>query len=109
MKVRRGNLFDLATWETEFKYDVVMLMPGRLIENEEKERNEYLINLLKLKADRVLLYAYGDWLKRFNGLAGLVQAAGLGTHEVEVIRGPGAEALLIKTADIPVAAEAATP
>ncbi len=104
--VRRGDLFDLATLDGH--WDVVLLMPGRLMEQDNKDRTEYLLNMLRAHADRVLLYAYGDWLTRFDGLPALSAAAGFGAHQVDIVRGPGVEAMLISAADIP-AFDAAAP
>lgn len=98
--VRRGDLFDLATWSGE--WDVAMMMPGRLLEQDNRIRAEYLINVLKARADCVLLYAYGDWLTRYDGLIALAVAAGLGVHDGgNIVRGSGVEAMLISTANIP--------
>jgi len=73
VRTKRGDLFEVGIWEG--KFDVVLLMPGRLIEQPEKA--EALRAALNERAGIVLCYAYGDWLTRYGDLNGLVQAAGL--------------------------------
>jgi hypothetical protein len=57
------------------RYDLAMITPGRLIEGAE--RSDHLTALLRTRCDQVLVYAYGDWLTRYGGLAPLAEAAGL--------------------------------
>lgn len=93
VRIRRGSLFDLSLWESEF--DVIAFMPGRLLEVEGSQA-ALVREALKQRAKYVLLYAYGDWLEKFGGLGPLVASAGLGDGEVIVSsRGEGVEAALL--------------
>lgn len=62
-----------GAWPTPF--DVVLLMPGRLLEMEPRAAERVRDELRRHR--RVVVYAYGDWLARHDGLAGLCAAAGL--------------------------------
>ncbi len=91
--VRRGDIFDIELWDK--RYDVVALMPGRLIE-ATSERAESLRKALHARAGKILVYAYGDWLERWGGLGPLTAEAGLGAGEVVLYRrGDGVEAALL--------------
>ena len=91
--IRRGDMFDAALWNKQ--YDVVALMPGRLIE-VGKERAEQFRHALKQRAHSVLAYAYGDWLERFGGLGPLLSEVGLGNADVVNGKlGNGVEAALL--------------
>jgi hypothetical protein len=61
---RKGNMFDYGNY-TENYYNMVLLMPGRLLEMPENERNTY-IQFLKDRTDNILLYIYGDWIQKYN-------------------------------------------
>lgn len=54
-------------------YDVVLLMPGRLLEMAERDAAD--VRRL-LKGQRLVLYAYGDWLQKYGGLEPLASIAG---------------------------------
>lgn len=69
----QGDLFDFPF--PDAPYDVALFMPGRLIERSERARE--FVEKLRAASRRVVLYAYGDWLKRHGHLQGLMQAAGL--------------------------------
>lgn len=73
VNVWQGDLFDYPFEAAP--YDVVLLMPGRLL--EQPGRAKELVDKLRASAKRVVLYAYGDWLHRYGGLHGLMEAAGL--------------------------------
>ena len=64
-------------------FDVVLLMPGRLLEMEPRAAERVRDELRRHR--RVVVYAYGDWLARHDGLAGLCAAAGLPAPEDIVI------------------------
>ena len=72
-----GDMFDDGhKWIGNQQYSLAILMPGRLIEIPV-ERRQPLINRLTDQCQHVLVYAYGDWLTRFDDLVGLADAAGL--------------------------------
>ena len=72
-----GDLFDSdAIWPAGRRYAVALLMPGRLLE-ARPEQVQRLRWRLRTHCEQVVVYAYGDWLIRFGGLRGLVEAAGL--------------------------------
>jgi SAM-dependent methyltransferase len=54
--------------------DVVLVMPGRLLEMSQEDADLVRAGLLRKK--RVVVYAYGDWLARFGGLSELAAKAG---------------------------------
>ena len=57
-------------------------MPGRLVEARASGvamAAAVLLDALGSNVDRVVVYAYGDWLTRFGDLDGLVAATG---HEI---------------------------
>jgi hypothetical protein len=93
LPIRRGDLFNTELWNNH--YDVVAVMPGRLIEADQKQAAEFL-NVLRRRARHVLVYAYGDWLERFGGLGPLSAEAGLGAGDIVLYRrGDGVEAALL--------------
>lgn len=58
-----GSLFDVTLWDES--YDVVALMPGRLVESGVTEEMAQAVrNALTRRAKYLLLYAYGDWMER---------------------------------------------
>jgi 2-polyprenyl-3-methyl-5-hydroxy-6-metoxy-1,4-benzoquinol methylase len=72
-----GDLFENEEiWEGRRRYALALLMPGRLLE-AERQRATRLRSRLRTACDRVLVYAYGDWLTRHGGLGGLAEAAGI--------------------------------
>ena len=69
---------DLTSNWVEYQPDLVLLMPGRIIESDDPEA----IRAQVRRVPRVLVYAYGDWLTRYSSLDALCRAAGLlGTLE----------------------------
>jgi SAM-dependent methyltransferase len=72
-----GDMFDdHQHWVEGRRYALALLMPGRLLETDE-ERASALRERILQSCDQVLVYAYGDWLTREDGLAGLAREAGL--------------------------------
>jgi hypothetical protein len=71
-----GNMFceDLLS-RLDKSFELVLLMPGRLLEVDEKYRHT-LYNFLRKNAKNIMVYAYGDWLTRFEGLGRLATLAG---------------------------------
>jgi len=71
-----GDIFAAdAAWASR-RYDLALLMPGRLLE-ADAARSARVRDWLRANCDRLLVYAYGDWLTRYGSLAGLVETAGL--------------------------------
>jgi SAM-dependent methyltransferase len=72
-----GDMFALDNlWTEGWEFELVILMPGRLLE-VAPERAAHLRWWLQEHARYVLVYAYGDWLKRYTDLYGLAREAGL--------------------------------
>jgi hypothetical protein len=72
-----GNIFTSEhPWANNRRYSLALLMPGRLLEVPPEAANN-LKKRLQLQCDRLLVYAYGDWLTRYGNLAGLAKKAGL--------------------------------
>ena len=57
-------------------YSLVLLMPGRLLEVDDTSAAR-LRSWLQGHFEHLLVYAYGEWLTRHGGLAGLAEKAGL--------------------------------
>jgi hypothetical protein len=77
-----GSMFENeAIWDGGRRFDLVLLMPGRILETTP-ERGARLRQLLQERCERILVYAYGDWLTRYQDLAGLTRQAGLRLREV---------------------------
>lgn len=68
-----GRIQDAEIRSTS-KYDVVLLMPGRLIEMEPERAERVRSDIV---GRRLVLYAYDEWLTRHGSLEGLAEAAGL--------------------------------
>lgn len=71
VELRRGRIEDL---QAEGQWDLVLLMPGRLLEMGQAEAYE-VREVIQRGARRLVLYAYGDWIE--GGLRGLAARAGL--------------------------------
>ena len=72
-----GNMFEEdAIWSDNQHYALAILMPGRLIESGT-EKSAKLKERIEKHCDALLVYAYGDWLTRYENLAGLSQEAGI--------------------------------
>jgi hypothetical protein len=77
------DLFDgSAPWREDRRYVLALLMPGRLLETAAP-RAARLRERLRTHCERVLVYAYGDWLSRYGGLDRLAAAAGLRMGRME--------------------------
>ncbi|MGH7346434.1 MAG: hypothetical protein ACREK4_16070 [Candidatus Rokuibacteriota bacterium] len=71
-----GDLFDTdELWPDGRRYSLILLMPGRLLE-VGPERAARLRARLEAHGERVLMYAYGEWLTRYRNLHGLIRKAG---------------------------------
>jgi hypothetical protein len=71
-----GNMFDGIPLDADTVYSLVLLMPGRLLEVDEVSARR-LRDWLRGHFEHLLVYAYGEWLTRHNGLDGLAARAGL--------------------------------
>ena len=67
---------DERVWAAREEYSLALLMPGRLIE-AGPARSRVLLQRLRERCRRVLVYAYGDWLTRYGGLGELCGRVGL--------------------------------
>jgi hypothetical protein len=71
-----GNMFERVPLDADTVYSLVILMPGRLLEVDESSSRQ-LREWLRGHFQQLLVYGYGDWLTRYEGLAGLASRAGL--------------------------------
>lgn len=71
-----ANMFETLPLDADTVYSLVILMPGRLLEVDEAAA-ERLRGWLRGHFLRLLVYAYGEWLTRHQGLRGLAERAGL--------------------------------
>ena len=71
-----GNMFERIPLDAETVYNLIILMPGRLIEVDEASAQR-LREWLRGHFQQLLVYGYGEWLTRYGGLAGLTERAGL--------------------------------
>jgi hypothetical protein len=73
----RCNIFESnLVWEGNRRFSMAVLMPGRLLE-AAPGKVQQLKKRLQEQSYRILVYAYGDWLDKFDGLHGLVCQAGM--------------------------------
>lgn len=59
-----GDIFDEQNYQLSY-YNMVILMPGRLVEVDDEKRKNY-IQFLKKITDNVILYVYGDWIQKYE-------------------------------------------
>jgi hypothetical protein len=71
-----GNMFDSIPLDADTVYSLVLLMPGRLLEADEVSARR-MKNWLRGHFEHLLVYAYGEWLTRHQGLDGLAARVGL--------------------------------
>ena len=71
-----GSMFDGIPLDGDTVYSLVLLMPGRLLEVDEAWAAQ-LRSWLRGHFQHLLVYAYGEWLTKHDGLAGLTAKAGL--------------------------------
>ena len=73
-----GDMFgpDLSIWDVEDPWDLAFLMPGRLLEVDERAR-EALLEHLDKGVKHVIAYAYGDAAQANGGFDALLSNAGL--------------------------------
>jgi len=63
-------------WAEGRRYAVALLMPGRLLEADSAQAAKLKLKL-KQHCDRILVYAYEDWLAKYGDLQKLADEAGL--------------------------------
>ena len=71
--------------------DVVLFMPGRLLERYRSIDAVDPRQLLERLGGRLLVYAYGDWLERFGSLEALCHKAGMAGELINGTMDPGSE------------------
>ena len=71
-----GNMFERVPIDGDTIYSLVILMPGRLLEVDENSARR-LREWLRGHFEHLLVYAYGEWLTRHDGLNGLAARAGM--------------------------------
>jgi hypothetical protein len=67
---------ETGIWRGDRSYMLALLMPGRLLEMTSGQGKQ-LRSYLRSKVERVLVYAYGDWQRRYGNLQRLCLVAGL--------------------------------
>ena len=72
--VNNGNMFDLSTWN-EPSYSMVLLMPGRLIENPQHA--EQVKNRLYEVTDLLLINLTSDWTQKYETIENIMNKTGL--------------------------------
>ena len=70
-----SDMFDLPAQCAGERFALALLMAGRLLE-VDASRTVALRQWLASNCDRILVYAYGDWLTRYGSLAGLIEQVG---------------------------------
>jgi SAM-dependent methyltransferase len=69
--------FDVARWwRAGWTFDVMLLCPGRFLE-VAAPRSDALRRRIAERVDRLLLYAYSDWISTYGGLEAIARLAGL--------------------------------
>jgi SAM-dependent methyltransferase len=76
-----GNMFERIPIDDDTVYSLIILMPGRLLEVDEASARR-LREWLHGHFNRLLVYAYGEWLTRYDGLSGLAERGGLTLESV---------------------------
>ena len=72
-----GDLFNLEGYEKHDQvFSIVLLMPGRLLEASYKQV-EKLKSWIKSHSSHLLVYAYGDWIKKYGSFIALTEKVGL--------------------------------
>lgn len=89
---------EFSAWEGD--WDLVLFMPGRLVELDGGDRGP-LREALMSRAKRIICYAYGDWIGRYGSIDALMAEAwpDVPLARVDVEAGPGVEAILYERRD----------
>lgn len=75
------NMFERIPIDADTVYSLIILMPGRLLEVDEVSARR-LREWLRGHFQRLLVYGYGEWLTRYDGLSRLAERAGLTLESV---------------------------
>jgi hypothetical protein len=79
-----GDMFnDERIWQDGRRYSLAIVMPGRLLE-ANPEQAMTLRGRLLAQCDRILVYAYGEWLTRYGNLQGLAEKAGFSVRDSDL-------------------------
>lgn len=70
-----GNMFNNEKIWQNGKYELAILMPGRLLEADPETVTKFK-ERLKIYCNNILIYAYGDWLEKYGDLKGLAEESG---------------------------------
>lgn len=71
-----GDIFNQENYKLSY-YNMVIFMPGRLVEINKKDRKEY-IEFLNSITDNIVLYVYGDWIEKYdNDILKLLDEVGI--------------------------------
>lgn len=71
-----GDVFeDEHLWQKDNKYALAIVMPGRFLETNESTALK-LRRRLKKHCNKIVLYAYNDWLEKYGKLHKLAEASG---------------------------------
>ena len=89
-----GSMFERVPLDDETVYSLIVLMPGRLLEVDEDAARR-LREWLRGHFRALLVYAYGEWLTRHQGLEGLAALAGFRIDSIH----RGGTAALVSLAD----------
>lgn len=87
-----GDLFDAWPIPPDGAYDLIVLMPGRLLEHAPRSATMRP----RLQGVPLLVYAYGDTLARHGSLEALVRTAGLPWQPVRMRIAAAAQAALLE-------------
>jgi SAM-dependent methyltransferase len=72
-----GDMFENdLIWPEDRRYAVALVMPGRLLEADAAQAAKLKLKL-KHHCDRILVYAYEDWLVKYGNLQKLADEAGM--------------------------------
>jgi hypothetical protein len=96
--VSHQDIFQFG-WQAD-RVGAVLLMPGRLLECTQEQARDCARHL-EAVTDRIVAYAYGDWLLKFPTVAYLAQAVGL-TEWIpasEEFAGDGVRAIVLQRRD----------
>jgi hypothetical protein len=63
-------------WGIDKGFSIVLIMPGRLLEIDMNARAN-LLQFLKNRCQTIIVYAYGDWLQKFDNVDRLAGNVGL--------------------------------
>lgn len=65
--VSEGDIFDMTLWPEEW-YDMIVFMPGRLVEQKSSFNRVHMIDKLTEKTDLILFNLTDDWTREYLSL-----------------------------------------